>query len=289
MEQLYLNRIKAFALDFLICFFSFFIVNMVIDHILFTNRIFYNGQHWLLNFTNLKPVAFMMLFRDFYKNKSIGKDLYNLKVVSLNIGINRLLLALRQITILISFYIDLVIYFLTRKRLMDMLLKTDVVYDNATGHTSYKRSIYKCLMLILIAILINASIFFYVKYEKINVFSYNKDRSDKIYEVLKKNTDLLNSVKVNVYDKMYGTGKGYIEINLFTVKSYWKKENQEILNNDFERIKNSLAEVTDTSLSNIELRLIKDYKTRVEINNFYINYDERLKPNTSKSWFEFIQ
>jgi hypothetical protein len=289
MEQLGIDRIKAFALDFFICFFIFFITNMVVDHILFVNRFFYNGQHWLLNFINLKPVAFIMLFRDVYSNQSIGKEVYFLKVVNKTNWNTKVLLIFRQITILISFYIDAVAYFFTKERILDKFLNVEVVREEQKSTKSSIANIVRLLVLIFISIAINIVLYVYVKYEFVNVFSYNAEKSEIVAAEIQKDADIVNSVKVFIYSRMHNSKKGYVEINVFTVKSYMKKEKREMLIYDLDRIKKSIVNSIDTTSNNIELRLIKDYKTKLEINNFYINYDENLKPNFKRNWYEFFQ
>ncbi len=111
--SLKIRRILANCVDYYIIVLLIVILSLIIDHSLFIDCII---------------IICGVLFKDLmFRNQSIGKKLFKLKISTINGNTpNQLILILRNLTVII-WPIEIILIFIYNRRIMDSILKTQVV------------------------------------------------------------------------------------------------------------------------------------------------------------------
>lgn len=108
-----IRRILASGVDYYIIVLCIVILSFIIDHGLFIDYII---------------VIFCILFKDLmFRNQSIGKKLFKLRISTTNDDTpNWVILILRNLTVII-WPIEIILILIYNRRIMDLILKTQVV------------------------------------------------------------------------------------------------------------------------------------------------------------------
>ncbi len=236
MNKIMTKRLKAYTIDFFIAngisVFIFFITmghsNEKMLHFDMLNKQEVNLFTMLINsFISVIIVANLPILLKDINSQSIGKSYYGLKIVNTDGSRpNTFQLIARNITIFFS--IDLVFLALNKKRLGDIICKTEVIETEEQTNTP---SLLKQIILITI-ITFCANFFFQLLFSGKHFFNKNsivkiekEDNPSIEQEIMSVQSKYIDSCDVKIADISFNSTQQYVSVLIFM-----KSENYEVLN-----------------------------------------------------------